>query len=216
MAYILAIVSQKGGVGKSALARLMAVEAAKGGLNVKIADLDVQQTTCVNWAARRADNGLEPNIRAEVFRNPETAIKEARNFDLYIIDGAPHSSPETLKACRAANTVVIPTSEGLDDLEPSVILANNLFKEGVPISNIVFALSITSNSAREIAGAREYLAQTPYRVLDGDIPFRIAFKGAMDKGKSVTEVPFPRLRQRADAMAQNIIDIIADNSKETP
>ena len=50
MAFIISLVSQKGGVGKSTLARLIAREAAIGGLDVKIADLDTQQRTCTNWA----------------------------------------------------------------------------------------------------------------------------------------------------------------------
>ena len=209
MTYKIAMVAQKGGVGKSTLARIIAVEAAKGGLRAKIADLDTQQTTSVNWAARRAANGLEPPIRAEAFGAVDTALQDAENFDLYIFDGAPHSSVETQAACRAADMVVIPTSEGLDDLQPSVLLANNLLKAGIPAGRVAFALCITSDSAREIAGAREYLGQTPYMVLEGEIPFRAAFKTAMDQGKAITETSFPTLRKRADAMAQGIIDAVA-------
>ena len=49
MAAIVAFVSQKGGVGKSTLARALAREAAAGGLRVKVADLDTQQGTAVDW-----------------------------------------------------------------------------------------------------------------------------------------------------------------------
>ena len=94
------MVAQKGGVGKSTLARIIAVEATKGGLRTKIADLDTQQTTCVKWAARRANNGIEPPIRAEPFRTVNQALQDAPSFDLYIFDGAPHSSVETQKACQ--------------------------------------------------------------------------------------------------------------------
>ena len=97
--------------------------------------------------------------------------------------GAPHSSAETQAACQAADMVVIPTSEGLDDLQPAVILANNLLKNGIPAHKVAFALCITSDSAREVAAARAYLGETAYTVLDGDIPFRAAFKTAMDQGK---------------------------------
>ena len=45
MAYIVGIASQKGGVGKSTLARIMAREFTVGGLRTKIADLDTQQQT---------------------------------------------------------------------------------------------------------------------------------------------------------------------------
>ena len=46
-------------------------------------------------------------------------------------------------------------------------------------------------------------------MLDGEIPFRSAFKTAMDQGKAITETSFPTLRKKADAMAQNIIDAVA-------
>lgn len=214
MTYRLAIVAQKGGVGKSTLARIIAVEATKGGLETKIGDLDTLQTTCVSWAARRAENGIEPAIRAEAFMSAKTALKDAENFDFYVFDGAPHSSVETLRVCQSCDMVVIPTSESLDDLQPSVVLANNLLKEGVPADRIVFALCITSDSAREVGGAREYLSKTPYRVLPGDIPFRSAFKTAMDRGKAITETSFPTLRKKADAMAQSIIDAMAAAAEE--
>jgi chromosome partitioning protein len=209
MSYKIAMVAQKGGVGKSTLARIIAVEAAKGGLKTKIADLDTQQTTSVNWSARRAENGITPDIRAEAFSSIETALKDADNFDLYIFDGAPHSSKETQKVCHVVDMVIIPTSEGLDDLQPSVVLANNLLKAGISAKKIAFALCITSDSEREILGAREYLEQTPYTVLEGEIPFRSSFKTAMDKGKAITETSFPTLRKKADTMAQNIIDAVA-------
>ena len=150
MPYTIAMVAQKGGVGKSTLARMLAVEAAKGGLQAKIADLDTQQSTCVHWAVRRSRSGLLPTIRAEPFASVDVALKDAEDYDLYIFDGAPHSSVQTRRACLASDLVVIPTSEGLDDLEPSVVLANNLLQEGVLAGRITFALCITSDSVREM------------------------------------------------------------------
>ena len=210
MAYKIAIVAQKGGVGKSTLARVIAVEAAKGGLQTKVADLDTQQSTCVHWAIRRARNEIEPVIRAEPFGAVGVALKDAEDYDLYVFDGAAKSSVETRRACQASDLVVIPTSEGLDDLTPSVVLANNLMQAGIELGRIAFALCITSDSEREIAGARDYLAQTPYRVLDGEIPFRASYKALMDKGKAITESSFSTLRKRAEAMAQSIFDAVPE------
>ena len=45
MALVIGVVSQKGGVGKSTCARLIAREYAYAGWDVKIADLDVSQGT---------------------------------------------------------------------------------------------------------------------------------------------------------------------------
>ena len=92
MPYTIAMVAQKGGVGKSTLARMIAVEAAKGGLRTKIGDLDAQQSTCVQWAVRRARGGYKPLIRAEPFASVDVALKDADGYDLYVFDGAPHSS----------------------------------------------------------------------------------------------------------------------------
>ena len=54
MAIILGIVSQKGGVGKSTIARLIAREFAQNDWSVKIADMDIQQGTSFQWYKRRA------------------------------------------------------------------------------------------------------------------------------------------------------------------
>lgn len=50
MLVIVGFVSQKGGVGKSTLARALATSAAAAGTTVTIADLDVQQETVKRWA----------------------------------------------------------------------------------------------------------------------------------------------------------------------
>ena len=46
-----AFVSQKGGVGKSALARLLAIGAIHRGRRTLLADFDLDQLTCVEWGA---------------------------------------------------------------------------------------------------------------------------------------------------------------------
>ena len=74
MTYIIGMVSQKGGVGKSTLARMMAREIADGGMTVKIADLDTQQQTCTYWAGRRAENGILPEIQVQSFAGIKTSI----------------------------------------------------------------------------------------------------------------------------------------------
>ena len=209
MTYIIGIVSQKGGVGKSTLARLLAREVAAGGAGVKIADLDIQQGTSFKWASRRAANGVTPEVRVETFANVKTALAEAASFDVYILDGAPHASKDTQEVARAADLVVIPTGQSLDDLEPSVLLAHDLVRDGIHRDRIAFALCKVSDSAREVDGARAYLAEARYRVLDGEIPFRTGFSIALDQGKAVTETAFRSLAQRADRLAQAIIDAAA-------
>ena len=214
MSCIITITSQKGGVGKSQFARLFALIVAQNGMTVKIADLDTQQSTSVEWANRRAENKIKPAIRVEAFANIQSAIDEAPNFDIYILDGAPHSSIQTKKAASVANLVLIPTRERMDDLLPSVVLANNLRKEGIDPKKIAFVFSMTGKSKKELQEAREYLEQTPYRVLSEEIPAKDAYGIALDQGKAIIETSFPTLRKKADDVSQLIINLITELMKQ--
>lgn len=206
MTYIIGMVSQKGGAGKSTLARLFARELANDGFAVKIADLDTQQTTCTEWAADRAEAGLEPEIQVQAYAKIATALQEAPRFDAFILDGRPHSSDQTLQIAKAANLVVIPTGQTKDDLRPAVKLAHSLANAGTPEAKIVFALVKTTNSDAEVSAAKEYLQQTEYRVLDGYLPVSTAYGTAHDAGRAVTETTHKSLNVKAEALAQAIID----------
>src|SRR5271156_997826 len=108
MSTIIAFVSQKGGVGKSTLARALAREAAAGGFKTKIADLDTQQGTSIDWHRTRLHAKIEPVVAAEAFATAAQALKEAANYDLLIIDGPARTSQGTLEIARVAHLVVQP------------------------------------------------------------------------------------------------------------
>lgn len=209
MSYIIGMVSQKGGAGKSTLARLFARELAKDGFSVKIADLDTQQTTCTDWAADRAEAGIEPEIQVQPFGNIKTALTDASRFDAYILDGRPHSSQQTLEIAKSAHLTVIPTGQTKDDLRPAVKLAHALADSGLDPNRIAFALVKTTNSTAELAAARSYLEQTEYTTLDGFLPVSTAYGIAHDAGKVVTETPHRTLNQKAELLAQSIINRLA-------
>lgn len=206
MTYIIGMVSQKGGAGKSTLARLFARELASDGFTVKIADLDTQQTTCADWAADRAEAGLEPEIQAQAFGKLATALREAARYDAYILDGRPHSSEQTLEIARAADLVVIPTGQTKDDLKPAVRLAHALAEAGTEPDRTAFALVRTTGSLAELAAARAYLMVTDYRVLEGALPVSTAYGIADDLGRAVTETTHRSLNAKAEQLAQAIID----------
>jgi chromosome partitioning protein len=213
MSLIVGVVSQKGGVGKSTLARLIAREYALAGWSVKIADLDVSQGTSFNWQSRRLQSGIVPVIPVERFGTVEQALKIADHYDLLILDGPPHSTAGTLKIAQASLLTLLPTGLSLDDLEPSVLLAHELRKRGTPASKIVFALSRVGDSESEIEEARDYIRQAGYLVLAGSLPEKTAFRRASDEGRSLTETRFPSLNKRSDEMAQGIVDLLPEIQK---
>ena len=206
MTYIIGMVSQKGGVGKSTLARMMAREFVSGGMTTKIADLDTQQQTCTYWAGRRAENGVTPELQVQSFASVKTALAEASRFDALILDGKPNASEQTIEIAQAADLVVIPTGQTVDDLHPGVVLAHALRKKGISADKIAFAMFKTTGSERENTAARQYLTEAGYLVLDGDVGVSTAYGSASDIGKAITETSFRSLNDRASKLAQSVID----------
>ena len=207
MASVVAFVSQKGGVGKSTLARALAREAAASGLAVKVADLDTQQGTSVDWHRTRLVASIEPVVAVEAFGSAAQALRAANLFDLLVIDGPARTSSATLEIARSANLVVQPTGASLDDLRPAVREFHALIKAGIPISRLVFALNRIGTEAEE-AAARQYLEDAGYSVLAGCLSERPAYRTAQNAGRAVTETKFAGLNARADALVQDLIDRI--------
>lgn len=210
MAAVVAFVSQKGGVGKSTLSRALAREAAAGGLRVKVADLDTQQGTSVDWHRQRLNASIEPVVSVEAFATAAQALGVANGFDILILDGPARTSQATLEIARAANLVVQPTGASLDDLRPAVREFHALVKAGVPSDRLAFALNRIGTPAEE-AETRAYLAEAGYAVLGGCLLERPAYRQAQNAGHAITETRYAALNERADTLIQSLIDRVTSN-----
>ena len=208
MAIIIGVVSQKGGVGKSTIARLIAREMAAQDWLVKIADLDISQATSYHWRARRLQRAMEPDISIEQYGRVDQALKSAEHFDVLVLDGAPHATQATQQIAKVSDLVIIPTGLAVDDLQPGVTLAHDLMKH-VPRQKVVFALCRVGNSQAEIAEARQYLTEAGYQVLAGELPEQVGYRRASDEGKAATETRYQSLNQRAEAIAQSVVNKIS-------
>jgi chromosome partitioning protein len=210
MSTVVAFVSQKGGVGKSTLARALGREATKSGLEVKIADLDTQQGTAVDWYRIRLDANIEPIVPVELFRTAQQALAITDRYDLLVIDGPARTSKATVEIAAAANLVVQPTGASLDDLRPAVREFHGLVKAGIPKEKLIFALNHIGTDT-EAAEARQYIEEAGYSVLSGYLPERPGYRKAQNAGYAITETRFPGLNGKADALVQSLIDRVADN-----
>jgi chromosome partitioning protein len=199
MPVVVAFLSQKGGVGKSTLARVLADLATKSGVKVLVADLDRQQSTVMRWHQHRVTSKLEPPIDVVAFDSVDEAIERGETYDLVIIDAPGHASRETLDIARHSHLIVQPTGPGLDDLHPGVLLFHELFAEGIPVSRMNFALCRTSAKDEEVA-ARRYLAKADYSVLPGSIPERSEYRAAQNSGYAITETDDASLNMRAEEL----------------
>lgn len=204
---LIAVVAQKGGVGKSSLARTLAVEFTRSGWNALLADVDTSQATSNRWAEkRRSVAGIEPAVQTQVFRQTSQAIQATANHDVVVLDGAPHATRGTAEAAAAAQLVVIPTGTSLDDLEPALLLASEL-ANSLNSPRIAFALYKASSDA-QAREARETLEQFGHTVLPGHIPAKTGYIEAFDAGRCATETRYPNLNVMATELVTGVAALI--------
>ena len=198
---IVGFVSQKGGTGKSTLARALGAVVAAAGLKVKIADLDPQQGTVLEWDRIREQNSTTPVIAVEAFDTATEAIKDAEDDELLIIDAPAHANRGTLEIAEAATLVVQPSGASIDDLRPAVLLFHELIQSGIPRQRLVIALCRILSPSEEIL-ARNYIAKAGYDVLPGYIPEKATYREAHNRGHAVTETK--ALNARVDELMEGL------------
>ncbi len=208
MAQIIGIASQKGGVGKSTLARMLAVGYAANEWDVLIADLDTKQATSLDWTRRRAGAELSPAIQAMSFPTVPAALKVAPKHDLVIFDMPPHSHSGTAELAKAADVMFIPSGTTVDDLVPTVRLMHELVKAGLPSSRIAVIIVRGIDSDAQIEAAHTFISEAGYTCLLPALPLKPTYASALDYAKSPTEVSHPKARGRAEACLQSAIDFV--------
>ncbi len=205
---IISFLSQKGGVGKSTLARGVAVEFVKNDWDVHIADMDTTQQSTVNWAERRDAIGVEPYIDAAMYRNPQSALRAVSRCDLLVIDGTPYATQDTKVLAANSDLVIIPTGITHDDLEPSLRLAQELsMKAGLSKNKILMVvMKVPESGDKEAMSTKASIKEWGFSIVDSWMPFRTAYGKAMDAGYSMSETRFTSLNKRAGS----ILNVIAN------
>jgi chromosome partitioning protein len=206
---ILSLVSQKGGVGKSALARLIAVEFAKANWQVKIADLDTAQGTATKWKARRDRAGVLPDIAVEKFRDVSRALQEAPRFDLLILDGPAHAEKGGLTMARSSDLILMPSCYSLDDMEAQVEACYELEAADIPMERVWFVFCRAQGSPAEEREARSYLHKARVHALEPIFPELPSIRQGHAEGRAASEVPFRTVQERVGALVQAIADRLA-------
>lgn len=207
MGYIIGVGQQKGGVGKSTTCRAIATEYARAGWDVKIADMDLEQLTCVKWQQLRLTNNISPIVAVEPFGTVDQALKAAQHVDLLILDGGAKASQKTVDIARESDLFIIPTGATLDDLTPAVLMAHNLVKKhDINMNKIAFGLCRVSNSKAAFDAAYDYLDKTGFYILDGSVEEKQSYADAHNQGKSICEAAHKSVKEKAGVYVQSIVN----------
>ena len=212
MVCVIAIVSQKGGVGKSTAARALAREATlQSSLRVKLVDLDTMQKTTSDWHAERLKARLKPVGDVQILATIEQALERASAHDVIIQDAPARAPKGKLSIAKHAHLLIQPTGPAYDDIWPAIREFNDLVQAGIPKKRLVFLLNHITTRAEETK-SRALLEESGYEVLKGSLFERPAYRTAQNIGRSITETNYPMLNRHADILVQSVFDKISNGN----
>lgn len=180
----IAVISQKGGSGKSTISVHLAVAAQQRGFRAAVVDLD-PQATARKWGDKREAD--EPEVVGDHAERLPQLVEAARanGADLMVIDTAPNADRASLTAARAADLVLIPcrpASFDLDAIEATCDLADIARKPAWVVLN---AAPIRSGIVDE---ARKGLEAQGRKVAPQTIHARVAYSHGVIDGRTAQEL----------------------------
>jgi len=179
----LAVLSRKGGTGKTTLAIHLAVAAERAGHTTILIDLD-PQASAAKWNDER--EGDSPFVlTAPPSRLKEVLAKAADSgVTLAILDTAPHTETAALDAANAAQMALIPCKPALIDLHAITSTINVVRLADVPARIVFNAVPARGDRA---AQAREAVKVFEVPCAPCEIGNRIAFSDAYGAGLTAQE-----------------------------
>jgi len=181
---VLAVVSQKGGVGKTTLSTALAVEATRDGKKTVMFDLDPQASASF-WKDTRKDESLAITaIPAARLLHMLSAVREA-GCDLAIIDTPPFSKDIAFEAAQQADFVLVPSRPAVLD-----VMAMTRTLDVVKHYNRAYGVVLTfcPPAGREVDDTVKVIEQLVASLSPVRIGQRIAYSRAQQTGQAAQEI----------------------------
>ncbi len=179
----IAILSQKGGAGKTTLALNLAIAAEQSGKAAAVIDLDPQASATNIGDMREVDTPPVMSVQAARLSQMLTAAEEG-GADIVIMDTAPHSESDALTAAKLADLIVMPCRPTILDLQ-AVSRTIDLAKLAkTPLLAVLNAVPPSGPLKRE---ATDALAGLGVAVAPFCLVQRAAYYHALSVGQGVQE-----------------------------
>lgn len=187
---IVAILNEKGGVGKTTLATNLARAYQRQGKTLLLVDSD-PQGSLRDWLAAAGEHSDYP---AMVAMDKPAMIKDlksiARQHDLVIVDGCPKSMGMIAATVTVADVVLIPVQPSGFDLWAAnsvvdMVKQRQEVTDGKPKAAFIVSRQITNT--RLAAESKTALAELGFPILQTYTSQRIAYAHASSNGKTVLD-----------------------------
>ena len=187
----LAVLSRKGGTGKTTVALHMAVAAERAGRKTLVADLDPQRST-LEWSRERQKFATTPTIAESkggtLFTQRLSAARDG--YDLMVIDTRPSTDLECAEAVRWADLcliVVRPCYFDLRAITRTVELVTNMNKQGLFLINQAPSRR-NGEEPKVILDTFEALLEMGLPVAPVGLRYRAAYQNAVREGRAAQEL----------------------------
>jgi chromosome partitioning protein len=202
---IVALISQKGGAGKTTLAVHLAARAAADGRATAVIDLD-PQATATSWGDRRQAEAPEV-VSGQAVRLP-ALIKAAEDngAEFLVLDTAPNADQTASLAARAADVVLIPCRPATFDLEAIATTLMLAKAAGKPSYVVLNAVPPRSPIGKEAADGLEHQGA---QVAPHMLTHRAAFSHGVIDGRTAQEYePSGKAAQEIDQLYKWLCGIV--------
>ncbi len=185
----LAVLSRKGGVGKTTLSVNLAVSAWRAGLRTVLVDLDPQRSAAL-WGRIRDRPGpaVISTTAGKLF--PVWSAAENAGCELMLLDTPAGGEDETLQAIRLADMCLLvcrPNRFDIDALQHSIDLVRQLNKPSLVVLNQAPSRRLGQEPESVCTAARE-LRASGVRLADTGLRNRAAFPASAARGLSIEEL----------------------------